>query len=436
MKIILILLQSLGKIEATPPVVIILIFFCLLFFFISAVCSGGEQAFYYLDDQDFKRIKARDDNESRKLNTLLDRPRVLTTTLLISRTISNVLLIFILNALIDFLVSIKVFPTLSITIKIIVIFFLLVLFCETMPRAYARQEKLRMAFFAAPLVSSLVSIFESVAVSLIDMSDWLSVKVFKKSNELLTVTDLEEAFAGTPETGEEKEEKEILRGLIGFEGLTVRQVMKNRMDIVGVSEKSTFSELLEIINREQRSRIPVYSGDMDHIIGVINIRDLIGHVGENEFDWQTVMSRPMFVHEQKLIKNLLQEFQLTHAHLAVVVDEFGGTSGIVTMKNIMEEVVGDIGNEVGRNDINYKRLSDKEFIFEGKIALTEAVRVLDLPLGFFSEVKGDSESLAGLILEMAGSFPDEGEELSQEGLILIPEEVADLRITKVKIILP
>ncbi len=435
MEVLLVLLQNLGKIEATPPVVIILIFFCLLFFFISAVCAGGEQAFSYLDDLDVKRVKAKDNNESKKLAFILERPRALIVTLLISRIVSNVLLIFILNALLDFLVSIELFPTLSITIKIIVIFTLMVLFCETLPRAYARQRKLRMAFFAAPLASSLISIFNSLSSSMIRSSDWLSVHVFKQSNELLTVEDLDEAFAESSDTLEEKEEKNILRGLIGFEDIMVKQVMKSRLDILGVADSSTFQDVLKVVTQGGFTRLPVYSDDMDNIIGVINTKDLVGHLNESDFDWQTIMRKPAFVHEQKQIKHLLKDFQLTHSHFAVVVDEFGGTSGIVTMEDIMEEIIGDIRTEFDQEEANFQKVNDKEFIFDGKTALTEFVRILNLPLGYFNEVKGDSESLGGLVLELSGSFPEVDQQLSCNGMVLIPVDIAELRVSKVKIVL-
>lgn len=429
-----ILLQNIGKIEAAPSEIVILIFLCLLFFFISAVCCGGEQAFAHLSEKDIKMLKARGNNNSKRVSMILERPRLLLVTLLLARVISNLLLIFILNALINFLVSAALFPALSVFVKVIVIFFLLVLFCETFPRAYARQKKLRMTFFAAPLISSLISILEPLAVTLIDAADWLSTRVFRKKSELLSIKDIDQAFAVSLNRKAGVEEKNILRSLVQFEDITVRQIMKTRMDIQGVSEQITFSELVTLVHQLHFSRIPVYGKDLDEIIGVINVKDLLRHLEDDDFDWQTLMKQPVFVHEQKLIKDLLQDFQTHRIQFAVVVDEFGGTSGIVTMEDIMEEIIGDIRDEFDTEEQLFTRISENEFIFEGKTMLNEVGRILELPTNFFEAAKGESDSLGGLILEISGSFPEVDKVIPFQGLELVPLDIQKMRITKVKII--
>lgn len=413
---------------------IVLIFFCLLFFFISAVSCGGEQAFSYLNEKDINMLKARSNNNSKRVSIILERPRVLLTTLLLTRLISNVLLIFILNALLEFLVSAARFPALSVFVKVVVIFFLLALFCEALPRAYARQKKLRMAFFAAPLVSSLISILEPLASTLIDVSDWLSRRVFKKRQEVLSIKDIDEAFTVSLNRRAGTEEKNILRSLIQFEDIAVHQIMKARMDISGIPEQTTFPELIALIHRLHYSRLPVYGKDLDDIVGMINAKDLVRYLDEEEFDWHTLMKQPVFVHEQKLVKDLLKEFQDNHIQFAVVVDEFGGTSGIVTMEDIMEEIIGDIRDEFDTEAQSYTQVSENEFIFEGKTMLNEVGRILELPTDFFDAAKGESDSLGGLILEIYGSFPEVDQVIPFRGLELVPLDIQKMRITKVKII--
>ncbi len=379
-------------------------------------------------------LKARSNNNSKRVSIILERPRLLLVTLLLTRLISNVLLIFILNALLEFLVSAARFPALSVFVKVVVIFFLLALFCEALPRAYARQKKLRMAFFAAPLVSSLISILEPLAAALIDASDWLSRRIFKKRSELLSIKDIDEAFTVSLNRKAGTEEKNILRSLVQFEDIAVHQIMKARMDISGIPEQTSFPELITLIHQLHYSRLPVYGKDLDDIVGVINAKDLIRHLDDADFDWQTLMKQPVFVHEQKLVKDLLKEFQDQHIQFAVVVDEFGGTSGIVTMEDIMEEIIGDIRDEFDTEEQSYTQVSENEFIFEGKTMLNEVGRILELPTDFFDSARGESDSLGGLILEIYGSFPEVDQVIPFRGLELVPLDIQRMRITKVKII--
>ena len=432
----MVLLQTIGKIEAGPSEVVVLVFFCLLFFFISAVSCGGELAFSYLNEKDINMLKAKGNSNSKRIPMILERPRLLLVTLLVARLISNLFLIFILNALLNFLVSKALFPALSGFVKVIVIFFLLVLFCETLPRAYAQQKKLRMAFFAAPLISSLISILEPLATAIIDASDWLSTRVFGKKSQLLSIKDIDQAFAFSLNRNAGAEEKNILRSLVQFEEITVRQIMKTRMDICGIPEETTFRALIELVHKLHYSRLPVYAGDLDQITGIINVKDLIRHLEETDFDWHTLIKQPIFVHEQKLIRDLLQEFQNDRVHFAVVVDEFGGTSGIVTMEDIMEEIIGDIRDEFDNEEQSYDRISEHEFIFEGKTMLNEVGRILELPTDFFEAARGESDSLGGLILELSGSFPEVEQAIPFQGLELVPLEIERMRITRVKVVAP
>ncbi len=419
---------------ADTPEVIVLVFLCLLFLFISAICSGGEQAFLSLNQKDLNMLKARSDANARRIPLILEEPRVLSATLIIARTISNLFLIFILNALIDLLVSAAMFPGLSIFVKILVIFFLLLLFCETLPRAYARQKKVRTAFFATPLISSLINIFEPLSISMIRASDWLSSRVFRKKNETLSIKDIDRAFAVSLNHSAGIEEKNILRSLMQFEDITVRQIMKTRMDIRGIPQEASFKKLMGQIPQLHYSRLPVYIESMDQIIGIIHVKDLLPHIGEQEVDWHSLIKQPVFVPEKKRIKNLLEDFQAGQFHFAVVVDEFGGTSGIVTMEDIMEEIVGDIRDEFDPEEQSFTKINEGEFIFEGKTMLNEVGRILELPTSFFEAARGESDSLGGLILELSGNFPEVDVAIPFQGLELIPLEIKDMRIKKIKVI--
>ncbi len=415
--------------------VVVLVALCLLFSFISAVCSGGEQAFLSMNQKDLNMLKARSDIGARRIPLLLEQPRILSATLLIAHTISNLFLIFILNALLDLLVSVALFPALSIFVKILVIFFLLFLFCETLPRAYARQKKMRTAFFCAPILNSLINIFEPLASAMINASDWLSKQVFRKKNDTLSIKDLDRAFAVSLNHSAGMEEKNILRSLMQFEDITVRQIMKTRMDICGIPEDLTFRDLIAQIPKLHYSRLPVYAESLDQIIGIIHVKDLLPHVDKEALDWHSLIKQPVFVPEKKRIKSLLQDFQTQHFHFAVVVDEFGGTSGIVTMEDIMEEIVGDIRDEFDTDEPSHTQINENEYLFEGKTMLNEVGRILDLPTNFFDGARGESDSLGGLILELSGNFPDINETISFQGLELIPLEIKDMRIKKIKIII-
>lgn len=409
---------------------------CLIFILVSATVSGAEVAFFSMNDKDLNMLKTRESQHARLIPSMLEKPRILMTTLIITTILFDIGIIFILNYLLELLVSMEQFRVLSVFLKVVIIAIILLICCEFLPKTYASNKNLRMALFATPLVNGLLNILEPVSRLSLDVSDWLSDKVFGRKKTRFTADDIDEAIELSVNQTASREEKNILRSIIHFGQITAKQIMHTRMDVDGIEYNIPFETLVQKVGELHYSRLPVYKGDLDHIAGVIHTKDLLSHLDQKEpFDWHEVIRQPFYVHEQKLIEDMLREFQEQHIHFAIVVDEFGGTSGIVTLEDIMEEVIGDIKDEFDEEEFHYEKLDDRNYVFEGKTMLNDVCRILDVPSDTFEEVKGESDSLGGLILEMAGAFPEASQVISYKNFDFTILEVAKMRIQKVKITL-
>jgi gliding motility-associated protein GldE len=323
---------------------------------------------------------------------------------------------------------------LFIFLKIVIIATVLLLCCEILPKVYAMQNNLRMALFATPVVSGLLNILEPVCHASLLPSDWLSNKIFGKSPIPISSADIDEAIELSVKETASTEEKNMLRSIISFGHITAKQIMRTRLDVSGIEYNIPFKLLVAKVSELHYSRLPVYKGNLDNIAGMIHTKDLLPHLNKKEnFDWHEVMRQPYYIHEHKLIEDLLKEFQTQHIHFAIVVDEFGGTSGIVTLEDIMEEVIGDIKDEFDKEEFSYRKTGDNEYIFEGKTMLNDVCRILDVAPSTFEGVIGESNSLGGLILEIAGAFPEVNQVISYKNFDFIVLEVNKLRIQKVKI---
>lgn len=412
----------------------ILVVICLIFILISATASGAEVAFFSMDDKDLNMLKTKESQHARLIPTILEKPRLLMTTLVITTILFDIGIIFILNYLLELLVSVDQFYVLSVFLKIVIISLIVLVCCEFLPKTYASNKNLRMALFATPLVSGLLNILEPVSNLSLDISDWLSDKVFGRKKTKLSADDIDEAIELSVKQSASREEKNILRSIIHFGQITAKQIMHTRMDVDGVDYNISFDTLVEKVSELHYSRLPVYKGDLDHIAGVIHTKDLLSHLDEKDtFDWHDVIRQPFYVHEHKLIEDMLKDFQEQHIHFAIVVDEFGGTSGIVTLEDIMEEVIGDIKDEFDEEEFHFEKIDDRNFIFEGKTMLNDVCRILDIPSDTFEEVKGESDSLGGLILEMSGAFPEKDQVISYNNFDFTVMEVSKMRVQKVKI---
>ena len=319
---------------------------------------------------------------------------------------------------------------LSITI---ILTFLLLLFGEIMPKVYSRQEPLRFCRRTVGGILVLRKIFWPLE-SLLIHSGVIAEKIVQKEKHLLSVDDLEQALELTDKE-EIKDEQSILQGIIRFGDETAKEVMTSRQDIVDLDIRSSFTDVLKCIVENNYSRIPVYQNNTDNIRGVLYIKDLLPHLSKPaSFRWQSLIRPPYFVPETKKIDDLLREFQENRVHIAIVVDEFGGTSGLVTLEDILEEIVGEINDEYDEEEKNYSKLNYNTYIFEGKTLLSDFCKILNIGDEEFSEVEGDADTLAGLLLEIKGDFPSVYEKLNYKNYSFEIMEVEDRRISKVKVI--
>lgn len=410
----------------------VLVVVCLLLMILSAIISGAQTAFFSLGVKDLDMLKTRESSPGRLIPKLLEKPRLLMSVLVVSATVANIGIIFILNHLLELLVSSRQHLVLSVFLKIVIICAILLLCCEILPKTYATQNKLRMALFSTPLVQGLLQLLEPVGDLSIRTSDWLGNNVFGRNRPSITAEDIDEAIELSRPASQE--EKNMLRSIINFGQITVKQIMRTRLDVSGVEYGLSFEVLVKQVAELHYSRLPVYRGSLDDIAGVIHTKDLLPYLGEkNGYDWHKIIRQSYYVPEQKLIEDLLGEFQSRRIHFAIVVDEFGGTSGIVTLEDIMEEIIGDIRDEFDEEEFYYRRLDERNFVFEGKTMLNDLCRILGIPADTFEDVRGESDSLGGLILEIAGGFPETDQVISYRNFDFTILEISKMRIQKVKV---
>lgn len=396
--------------------------------------SGAQVALFSLNTKDLNMLKLRENNNARLIPVLLERPRVLMASLLITSVFANIAIVCILNYLLNLLVNAEQHLVLSVSVKIVVISLVLLLCVEVLPKVYGTQNNIRMAIFTAPLARGLQNLLEPLSNFSVNLSDWLSQKVFGHYRARISAEDIDEAIELSVNKTASQEEKNILRSIVRFGEITVKQIMHTRLDVSGVDASLSFRDLIGKVGSLHYSRLPVYRDNLDNITGMIYTKDLIPHLDEGDgFDWHQVVRPAYFVHEQKLIEDLLKEFQAQHMHFAVVVDEFGGTSGIVTLEDIMEEIIGEIRDEFDEEEFDYQKVEDNQFIFEGKTMLNDLCRILEIPADSFEDVRGESDSLGGLILEIAGGFPEAGSVVKYDRFDFTIVDIDKLRIGKVKV---
>ncbi|HXB08160.1 MAG TPA: gliding motility-associated protein GldE [Puia sp.] len=389
-----------------PQATTILAIVILLLLLLSFVLSGSEVAFFSLTYKDINILKTKQDVSWKRIVTLLEEPKTLLASLLIANSIINIAIIILANFLIDEMVLLKQnFWLFEFLIKVILISFVMFLFGEVMPKIWATQNNLQFAYYTSVIVELVSLLFRRVGVWAVHQSERLE-RFFgsKKPGQELEQLGYQIDQSVRNETSEE--ERNILKGIVKFGSITVRQVMRARLDVCGVSYDLSFAALKQKIEELHYSRLPVYKSSLDELAGTIQSRDLIAALGEpDNFDWHPFIRPIYFVHEHKLIEDLLQEFQQKKIHFAVVVDEFGGTSGIVTLEDILEEVIGDIRDEFDEDEPDNRREDDGSYVFEGRTMLHDVCKALNIAVDTFDKVKGESDSLGGLILELCGDIP-------------------------------
>ena len=424
----------LSAIQAQGATVLVLIL-CLLLFF-SFVLSGSEVALFSLTYKDINILRAKQQAPFQRIVDLLEEPKTLLASLLIANSFINISIIIISNLLIDDLFNFEQFNAvwLEFVIKVIAVSFVLVLFGEVMPKVLATQNNIRFAKDFGGIVQAITYTTSGLAKWLVNYSDVIERKLSDKMGNSYSLEELDHAIDLTTDNTASENEKNILKGIIKFGNITVKQVMKTRIDVHAISDDTSFENLLLRVRELNYSRLPVYKDEIDTVVGMIHTKDLLPFLNEPpDFNWQSLLRAPYFVHEQKLIEDLLSEFQQKRIHFAVVVDEFGGTSGIVTLEDILEEVIGEIKDEFDDEETNYKKVDDYNFIFEGKMMINDVCKIMGLLVDTFDNARGESDSLAGLVLEIAGEIPQAGRVVAWQGFDFTVLEVEKNRIQKIKI---
>ena len=406
----------------------------LLLLLMSAVIAGAETAYFSLSAKDINFLKTKEKSNARLASQLLEQPKLLLATILVANNFINIAIVISTNVLIRALMSPSINAIVSFLIQVVCVTFLLVLFGEVLPKVYATQNNLRMALFSASYVRVLMGIFKPISRTLVNSSSYIEGRLGVKSNKNISNEDFEHAIELTVGHTATREEVNIFKGILKFGNISAKQVMRTRMDVSALDYDSTFTEIRNYCLEVGYSRLPVYKENLDKVAGVIHTKDFLPHIDKDDnFDWHTLIRNAYFVHESKLIEDLLKEFQQKRIHLAIVVDEFGGTSGIITLEDIMEEIIGDIKDEFDEEDLNYKKIDDHNFIFEGKTLINDVCRILGVPSDTFDTVRGESDSLAGLIIEISGKFASVNETVRYEQYEFTVLAVDKMRIQRVKV---
>ena len=400
-----------------------------LLLLVSGFASASEIAFFSLSPSDLSAIDEKKHPSDEKISKLLEDTERLLATILITNNFVNVTIIMLCNF---FFMSVFEFhsPIAEFLILTVILTFLLLLFGEIMPKIYSAQKTLAFCRFSAPGIWMFRSLFYPVASMLVRSTSFLN-KHFARKNHNISVDELSHALELTDKE-ELKEENNILEGIIRFGGETAKEVMTSRLDVVDLDIRTPFKDVLPCIIENAYSRIPIYSENRDNIKGILYIKDLLPHLNKVDFRWQSLIRPAYFVPETKMIDDLLRDFQANKIHIAIVVDEFGGTSGIVTMEDIIEEIVGEIHDEYDDEERTYAVLNDHTWVFEAKTQLTDFYKITKVGEEVFDEVAGDSDTLAGLLLELKGEFPALHEKVTYDHYEFEVLEMDNRRILKVK----
>lgn len=427
--------QALSDISFNPISlgVVIAILITIVLLGMSAFASASEIAYFSLSPSDLSEVSEERTEQDKAINMLRDDSERTLATILITNNFVNVTIIMLCNYIFTSLVCFgeKAY-WLQFLIVTVLLTFLLLLFGEIIPKVYSREDPLafcRRSVSGILFFRRLFWVFESILLR----SGFLASKVIKNDQQMLSVDELEHALELT-DKNDIKEEQKMLQGIVRFGDETVREVMTSRQDIVALNINSPFSDVLKSIVENNYSRIPVYQNNDDNIKGVLYIKDLLPHLAKpTSFKWQTLMRPPHFVPETKRLDDMMKDFKENKVHIAIVVDEFGGTSGLITLEDILEEIVGEINDEYDEEDASYSKLNYNTYVFDGKTLLSDVTKILEVDDDYFSEIEGDADSLAGLLLEIKGDFPTMHERIEYRNFMFEILKVDGRRISKVKI---
>jgi len=421
-----------GVTISTPDFKIIIGFIVLIILlFGSAVMSGAEVAYFSLGPEDIEKFKSNKSKKAKVVMKLYNNPEKLLSTILVANNTINIAIVLLSAFLSSRLFNFGNDPVIGFIVEVVIITFILLFFGEVMPKVYASRNNVQMALFMAFPLTIMEKIFRPVTAILIFSSSFAKKRtVTRRTN--ISMDDLSDALELTSE--EFNEDEKILKGIVNFGNINVSAIMCPRMDVTIIDIKSGFSKIVPLIISSGFSRIPVYSDSFDNVKGVLYAKDVLPYTNNpDNFKWQTLLRPPYFVPETKKINELLKEFQLKKIHMAVVIDEYGGTSGIVTLEDVLEEIVGEITDESDEDQLLYRKLDDRSFIFEGKILLNDFCKVFNADEDIFDYVRGEAETLAGLILELTGEIPKKDKVIKFGNFIFRIESVDRRRIKEIRV---
>lgn len=415
--------------------VLVCVLIIVLFIGASAIISSSENAFFSLTKSQEEELT---DGQSRTATTasfLLEHPKRLLATILIANTFVNIAIVMVSSMMFGVLFDFGGNQVLGLVFELTLITFTLVLVGEVMPKIYASQHNMQVARFISVPMYSLYRFFSPFVFLLVKSTSIIDKRITRKGHTI-SVDELTHAIeiTSTEEDGS-KQEKTILKSIVNFGNITVKQIMRQRPDISAVDAGIDFKELLHKINDWGYSRVPVFRDNLDNIIGLLYIKDLLPHMNREEsYNWLSLVRKPYFVPESKKINDLLRDFQQKRVHVALVVDEFGGTSGMATMEDILEEIFGEIQDEFDEDEISYSRLNDNTYVFEAKMLINDMCRLMEIDPDTFDEVRNEADTVGGMLLELSGELPSLGDKIEYKDFTFIVEAADKRRIKRVKVL--
>jgi magnesium and cobalt exporter, CNNM family len=405
----------------------------LLLLMLSAIISGSEVAYFSISLHELDKFKKSGNKSDSRIVKLLSRPKYLLATILILNNFINVAIVTLSTY-----TTWKIFAGVSqaklITALTFIITFFIVFFGEIVPKIYANQQRVFFARKISGLLLFAATLVKPLAWLLVNLTQTVEKRLEKKAFNSSSIEEVHQALEMTTHSGITDEEKEILKGIVNFSTISVTQVMRSRVDIIAVENDISFHELMNIINKEGISRIPVYEEDLDNIDGILYVKDLLPFIDQEEdFKWQDLLRPAYFVPESKMIDDLLREFQEKRIHIAIVVDEYGGTSGLLTMEDVLEEIVGEINDEFDEEEKAYTKVADNIYDFEGRTSINDMCKILKVEASYFDRIKGESESIGGMLLEEFGKIPNTNDYIEFENYTFTILAVDKRRIKKVRV---
>lgn len=408
-----------------------ILLFILLF--CSALISGAEVALFSLSKTDIDAGLEAKSKRIEIISFLLERPKKLLATILVANNFINIAIVILFAYVGSTAFENITSPALKFTLEVVIVTFLILLFGEILPKIYANRNSLKFATFMAYPLRFLDVILTPISMPMRGVTLAIHKKLGKRKSNL-SVDQLSQALELTREDDTTKEEHKILQGIVSFGNTDTKQVMRPRIDIFALNIDQKYVDIMPEIISNGYSRIPVYEENIDQIKGILYVKDLLPYIDRKQFNWATLIREPFFVPENKKLDDLMAEFQEKKVHLAVVVDEYGGTSGLISLEDIIEEIVGDISDEFDDEDLNYSKLDDKNYIFEGKTALKDFYKVLKIEDdSVFEDSKGESETIAGFVLEISGSFPKRNSKINFKNYVFTIEALDKKRIKRLKL---